>query len=109
MVRIIFLLSKNKLEREKYATELLGGQRWKMKTITGKERNVLDKDLIDLAQTLQGWTRSVYKFGCAFIHLSEFHNYFVSDPFSNLSSNDLGDIAAHLTHILRLTTSGDFE
>lgn len=96
MVKTVFLLSRDKLEREKYATELLGGQRWKMKTITGKERNVLDKDLVDLAQTLQGWTRSVYKFGCAFIHLSEFHNYFASNPFSNLSCTELEDIAAHL-------------
>lgn len=96
MVKAIFLLSKDKSEREKYATELLSGQRWKIKNRTGKDRNVLDKDLVALAQELQDWTRSVYKFGCAFIHLSEFHNYFASNPFSRLSREELNDIANHL-------------
>ena len=97
MVRIIFLLSKDKCEREKYIVDLLNGERWKVQTSPGKERYVLDKDMIDLAQTLQGWTKSVYKFGCAFIHLSEYHNYFHSDPVLKLSNDELQDIAAHLS------------
>lgn len=97
MVRVIFLLSKDKDEREKYVHELLSGKKWKVQTNPGKERLLLDKDMVDLAQTLQGWTKSVYKFGCAFIHLSDFHNYFNSDPVLKLSNDELQDIVSHLS------------
>jgi hypothetical protein len=34
-----------------------------------------DREMIVIAHELQGWTQSVYKFGCAFIHLSSLHDY----------------------------------
>jgi hypothetical protein len=44
--------------------------------------------MVDLAQILQGWTRSVYKFGCAFIHLSSLHDYNERDPLSQLPAEE---------------------
>lgn len=41
--------------------------------------------MVDLANNLNGWTQSVYRFGCAFIHLSNFHDYQTEDPFQSLT------------------------
>lgn len=54
--------------------------------------------MVDLADTLNGWTKSFYKFGCAFIHLSSFHDYLDNDPFSNLDTIEIFDIKAHLNN-----------
>ena len=48
--------------------------------------------MVDLAQKLQGWTQSVYKFGCAFIHLSSFHDYSDRDPLQQISAQERQDI-----------------
>ena len=48
-------------------------------------RVITDKEMVELAQELQGWTESVYKFGCAFIHLSGLHDYNSRDPLSLVS------------------------
>ncbi|MBB3122496.1 hypothetical protein FHS03_005597 [Massilia violacea] len=51
--------------------------------------------MVDLAQELQGWTASVYKFGCAFIHLSGMHDYNSRDPLSLISNDEREDILRH--------------
>ncbi len=52
--------------------------------------------MVELADTLNGWTKSVYKFGCAFIHLSSFHDYTLNDPFANLEPAEIHSIKTHL-------------
>jgi len=59
---------------------------------------VTDKEMVDLAQSLQGWTQSVYKFGCAIIHLSALHDYNDRDPLSQLPAEERNDILAHCRH-----------
>ena len=54
--------------------------------------------MVELADNLNGWTKSVYKFGCAFIHLSSFHDYLFSDPFSNLDDIEISLIKSHLNN-----------
>ena len=51
--------------------------------------------MVDLAQHLQGWTQSVYKFGCAFIHLSNLHDYNDRDPLLQLPADERTDIISH--------------
>ena len=67
--------------------------------------------MVDLANQLQGWTASVYKFGCAFIHLSNFHNYKQHDPFAELHESDKVAIKEHLHdyHGFSLSTNLSFE
>lgn len=99
MIRVIFLLSKDDLlERERLSYQTLSGEKWTVLTLKNKNSQVLDKDMVELANELQGWTRSVYKFGCAFIHLSNFHDYSENNPFDSLSENDKTDILSHMRH-----------
>src|SRR5262249_40018997 len=73
MVRVIFLLSiGDRPYRQQLIDGSVNGEKW---TVKGKKACITDREMVELAQTLQGWTQSVYKFGCAFIHLSSFHDY----------------------------------
>lgn len=90
MIRVIYLLAvKDPHERSRLIKATLRGERWKVQTARGKFRDVTDREMVDLAQGLQGWTQSVYRFGCAFVHLSDFHNHLVQNPFRKLSRGTL--------------------
>jgi len=94
MVRVIFLLSQTIDERNHLISLTLAGQKWKFKSNV----QVTDKQMIELADKLNGWTKSVYKFGCAFIHLSTFHDYVSNDPFNNLELEEIKSIKTHLNY-----------
>jgi hypothetical protein len=97
MIRVIYLLLLPDLnERDRLIGATLRGEKWKVSTINGKLRDVTDREMVDAAQQLQGWTRSVYRFGCAFVHLSDFHNHFTVDPFQRLSQDEREDILHHM-------------
>lgn len=92
MVRVIYLLTQN-LERRKTLIEAsVRGEKWFRKN---SRAPVTDKEMVDLSQNLQGWTRSVYKFGCAFIHLSGLHDYNDRDPLSQIQPQERADILEH--------------
>jgi hypothetical protein len=94
MVRVIFLLSQNLDERNHLISLTLSGKKWKLRS----NSQVTDKQMVELADTLNGWTNSVYKFGCAFIHLSSFHDYAFNDPFENLEAIEINSIKTHLNN-----------
>ena len=99
MVRAIYLLSIEDLnERKRLIKQTLNGQRWTVSTRKGKNRIVTDKEMSELSNKLQGWTLSVYKFGCAFIHLSNFHDYSSSNPFDALTIEEQSDILKHMNY-----------
>jgi len=99
MIRAIYLLSIHEpTERTSLIESTISGKKWQVRTEKGKFRNVTDKEMAELAQKLQGWTRSVYKFGCAFIHLSNFHNCFDEDPFQGLPESERKDILDHMRY-----------
>jgi len=54
--------------------------------------------MVDLSDRLYGWANSVYKLGCAFIHLSPMGDYKNVNPFQQLSSIEIADIKQHLNH-----------
>jgi hypothetical protein len=103
MVRVIYLLGQPIAERERLINLTLIGKKWKHRS----NANVTDKCMVDLADSLNGWTASVYKFGCAFIHLSSFHDYTFNDPFENLEQDEIDSIKKHLNyyHGFPLTTT----
>lgn len=97
MVRVLYLLQMTDFdERTRLIESTLNGEKWQVPTQNGKLRYVTDKDMVDIAQRLHGWAKSVYKFGCAFVHLSDFHNHFAEDPFQKLSIIEKQEILAHM-------------
>jgi len=97
LIRVIYLLSlKNLTERRRLINSTLSGKKWKISTTKGKLKEVTDRDMIDQAQNLQGWTQSVYKFGCSFIHLSDFHNHLEKNPLSMLPELEKQNILKHM-------------
>lgn len=67
-----------------------------LKTFEG-ERNARSRQ----GNRCHGWTQSVYKFGCAFIHLSQFHDYLSVDPFSKIEANESDAIKHYLNQYHR--------
>jgi hypothetical protein len=99
MIRVIYLLAiKDLTERRRLIESTLRGKKWKVQTPKGKWRPVTDREMVDFAQQLKGWTQSVYKFGCAFVHLSDYHNHFVEDPFDKLEEFERQDILSHMRY-----------
>ena len=99
MVRVIYLLQIGDFrERQRLIQNLMDGERWRVKTSKGSWKLVTDRDMVEVAQQLQGWTRSVYKFGCAFVHLSDFHNHFAANPFEKLPDAEKEDILSHMRY-----------
>ncbi len=92
MVRVIYLITQSPERREVLIDALIRGEKW---TREGTRAKITDREMVDLAQGLQGWTKSVYKFGCAFIHLSHLHDYNDSDPMDHLPRDERCDIIDH--------------
>ena len=95
MVRVIYLLTQKPERRELLIEASVKGEKWLQES---SRATVTDREMVDLAQALQGWTQSVYKFGCAFIHLSGLHDYNDRDPLAQLPSQERNDILEHCRH-----------
>jgi len=93
MIRVLFLLTQDVKTRNELMELTLNGDEWRL----GKSR-VTDRAMVNASQKMHGWANSVYKFGCAFIHLSSFHNYLELDPFLNLEKEEMESIKQHMIH-----------
>lgn len=97
LIRVIYLLSiKDIHARQRLIDNTLRGGKWTVRSANGRSRNVTDREIASLAQKLQGQTKSVYKFGCAFVHLADFHNHFSVNPFDKLKYSEKVDILSYL-------------
>lgn len=83
-------------ERERLMQQTLSGDIWTTLTRNGKWKKVTDKDMVDKANELFGYVQYVYKFGCGFIHLSNFHNYAIKNPFDKLNDKEKTDVKKYL-------------
>ncbi len=96
-IRIMYLgRIPNIPERERLMALTLEGKKWNMLTENNKSKQITDKDMIEKANELKGYIHYVYKFGCAFIHLSDFQNYQTKNPFLKLEYNEEFDIKLYL-------------
>ena len=96
LVRTVFLLSNTDLMvRDHYIGQTLSNSKW---TYPGTKSVITDKNMVDIANNLFGWTKSVYKLGCAFIHLSPMSDYNNENPFLRLSTDEISDIKQHLNN-----------
>ena len=95
MVRVIYLLSvTDRVRRAQLISAAANGRKWK----GAKSGRVTDREMVDLAQKLHGWTGSVYRFGCAFIHLSSYHDYKSRDPIEGLDAQERTDLLHHMRY-----------
>ena len=86
MIRVIYLLSlSDEHRRAQLMQASVEGRKW---TRAGSRNPITDRNMLDLANKLQGWSKSVYLFGCGFIHLSRFHDYRKRDPMDAISSEE---------------------
>ncbi len=83
-------------ERERLIQQTLSGERWTVLTRNNKWKQVTDKEMVEKASELTGYIQYVYKFGCGFIHLSDFHNYTNINPFDKLSDAEKTDVKNYL-------------
>ena len=95
LVRVIFLLAQPSPYREDLIRASINGERWLR---PNGRSSVTDREMVDLSTRLIGWTQSVYKFGCAFVHLSNLHNYDVNDPLAKLPGTEREDILRHMRY-----------
>jgi hypothetical protein len=96
LVRVIFLLAQDdRSYREQLVEASVQGARWKKK---GSNAHVTDRDMVILADKLHNWTKSVYAFGCAFIHLSNLHDYRTRDPLAQIPADERNAVLRHLRY-----------
>lgn len=93
LVRTVFLLSKDLAIRQHFINQTINNIKW---TQPNSRTQVTDRQMVDLSDTLHGWINSVYKLGCAFIHLSPMADYRNANPFQQLTQGELNDIKQHL-------------
>ena len=93
MIRVIYLLSIDDIDyRNDLIKKSVNGQMWCSKT----GQRITDREMVELSSKLHGWERNVYKFGCAFIHLSSYHDYLARDPMKAISSKERKEIVLYL-------------
>lgn len=94
MVRVIFLIEEPDFSvREHFVEQTLENIKW---TLPNTRSIITDRQMVELSNLLFGWTKSVYKLGCAFIHLSPMSNYKNENPFLKLGETEIQDIKNHL-------------
>lgn len=98
MVRVIYLLSIQDVEERRRLVNLsLNGQKWRVSK-NDKFIDVTDRNMVDISSKIHGWTLSVYKFGCSFIHLSNFHDYNERNPLETLDEYQKLEVLAHMRY-----------
>lgn len=94
-------------ERERLMSQTLAGEKWTVLTPNGKLKQITDRDLVDKSTELKSYVQYVYKFGCSFIHLSDFHNYATINPFDKLDYTEQFDIKLYLNQYHGFPRSGE--
>lgn len=92
MIRVVYLLAQDRERRNDLISASVNGTQWSRKN---SKSRVTDREMVELASELNGWTKSVYKFGCAFIHLSDLHDYNDRDPLQRVSVDERKSLIEH--------------
>ena len=109
-IRLIYLGRISDIpERERLMNQTLNGEKWKVQTFNHKWKSVTDREMVEKATKLKGYIQYVYKFGCAYIHLSDFHNYKIENPFDKLSFAQQFDIKMYLNQYHGFSQQNELE
>lgn len=103
LVRAMFLLRQRMEVREMLISQTLSGEKWRLPDGS----LITDREMVDLATELEGWSEYVYKLGCAFIHLSDLHSGEDADLAARLSEEQVRDIQRYVRHYHGVEISDD--
>ncbi len=96
LVRVVFLLAQSdRPYRHGLIDDSVSGTRWRCRN---SQPPVTDREMVDLTDTLHGWTKSVYAFGWAFIHLCNLHDHQTRDPLGQIMEAERKSTLDHLRH-----------
>ncbi|MDD2493006.1 MAG: hypothetical protein PHY83_03595 [Bacilli bacterium] len=94
LIRICYIKSlRDENEKNTLLTQFFDGQRWKL------EKNIIsDRKMVTYVTNNLGlgWADPIYDIGCAFIHLSPYHDYMSQNPTSTLSRESRQTIIKHV-------------
>lgn len=97
LIRAVYLLSiEDHSERQKLIKAAINGDCWKVDASGGMPLTITNLGMVEHSEQFYAWTASVYKFGCAFIHLSALDDPGTRDPFRSLPEGYRRDILQHL-------------
>jgi len=94
LFRLCYFKSQDSKEQANLMKQFEKGQRWK-----GEKGIVTDRKMVEyVANTLMlGWAIPIYDIGCAFIHLSPYHDWNSSnDPTRNIDNSVRQTIVEHV-------------
>lgn len=84
LIRVVYLSDLNDTaEKERLIDQTLNGDKWTIKTRNGKDKTLTDSEMVNTCNEIFGWTKDVYKAGCALIHLSNLHGTTIDDELSD--------------------------
>jgi hypothetical protein len=96
MIAILFLLNRNEVERKHLINLSTNNHKWYFLDYETKKNYINEKDLINFADTLIGWDKSIYEFGLSFNKLSINFNYLMKDPIVGMSESDKSKIYTYI-------------
>lgn len=92
-IRVVYLAAIGDLdERRRLIVDAIHGRKWRLPN--GKK--LFERTMVEYATQPHSWVRDLYDFGCAFVHLSNGHDYLARDPFRSLSVPKRVRIAKYL-------------
>jgi hypothetical protein len=93
MIRVIYLLRRPEV-RQRILASCVAGEGFR----DGRNR-ISDRQMVDVAVTVNGWVPAVYGFGNKFVHLTDAHDYAEADAFQAFEHKD--EVIRYLNHYHR--------
>ncbi|MBD2505066.1 hypothetical protein [Anabaena azotica] len=74
----------------------VNGEQWAILTADNRYSRITDREMVNLASKDCLWVNIIYSFGCKLIHLSNLHDYKVSDPLVKIADEKRLEIIKYL-------------
>jgi hypothetical protein len=94
MIRVFHILSYSPTERVSAIEKFYSAQMF----VNAKGKRITDAHMVDEAAKFEGWTRYVYDFACAFVHLSPLHLNDLDVDLSPYFDGEAAKVAYYLNH-----------
>lgn len=106
LIRICYIKSISNEERRRMLfIQFFNGQRWKFEKDIVTDRNMVSFIANNLGLR---WAEPIYDIGCAFIHLSPYHDYMNLSPTSSLTNEQRKIIINHVKDHHKIELEKDF-
>ena len=108
IISLLFLLNRNKYEKEHLLKLSINSQKWYFKNNENKKEYITEKVLVDFADSLTGWEKSIYEFGLSFQSISTNFNYLLRDPVKSMGENERKQISNYIREYHKKDFNDDF-